>query len=333
MLRYCFILAIAVALIFAGSTTIWAQDTTTYCELLSAEDCELLHDSAQAMRDVTSIETQVNVDMLVKNIPEVPFEELSVNVTQYTAFALDDDAAQILADLRQMSPDDMTFLFQRTEEVFNLYFDVLTGSTFDTELTVSVSEDVAQIISEEADAGFDLPSSIGFGVRLLDGIMYVNLSSFADALPGIRTTGAMWLGFEFAPVLDLAAADADFGEIGEEEAATLAQFASGMGGVSGGPLITTLGATEMTELLLPYVDVERLPDDELDGNGVAVFRTVIDYQYLSGDPIFQSLLAELLGDESLIGIRLSDLEIEQIVGMAEVFGPDLLASLGLELTR
>lgn len=312
------------------------DDAPLYCAELSIEDCEILAASREAMSDLRSVSSDVAFELIMSDIPDVPFDEITLNIEQQTSYMLTDEGLATRAKFGDV--DLITDLLQEDPAAFmGLYAELMEGNTFDSSFRISVSEDTMALIelAVEEDSGeplpFDLPREFGISSRLIDGTFYMNLSEMLDPLPGIKAIGNVWFGFDYAPMMALtmeaARADGDLDPMNADEAPMMAQIVAATAGAGGGPLITTIAGLPFSEDVLPSLTVERIDDG---GEGIR-FRTVVDYATLLSEPVVQELLADLIRDPDFGNMKMSDEEMTGVLSTIQLMGPTVLDSLGLEV--
>ncbi len=326
---------------FVGTTTAQAQANDPFCSELSKADCALLNASYETMRDVTSLHSNLEMELLIDKLPEMeelPIQTFTLSIAQATVFEIDPAANESLAELRALTSDP-TALEDDFARVFQLYFDTLTGITMDSNFTLSFPKEVAALIEEEAQ--FPIPNSFEIGSRVVEGTSYSNIGDILSLFPGINVRGDIWFGVEFASLTDLlteameqeqALSSAGNAQMSEGEALLFSQYLLRDMGVASGPLLPTLAASELTAVGAPYLVVERLDDATVDGESVAVFRTAVDYAALFADPEVESLLTDLLQNEDLLGNdALAPDEAESVAFLLGIYGPEILKDLNLEV--
>ena len=339
------VLALAV-LALLNPTLAQAQADEPFCGELNETDCELLNASYETMRDVTSLHSNLEMELLIDNLPEaeeLPIQEFTLFITQETAYQIEPAASDALMELRELlaDPDALEAEFPR---FLDLYFEAIAGITMDSTFGLSFSEEVAALVEEEA--GLPIPSSFEFRSRVVDGGSYTNVGDLLALLPGVSVRGDIWFGIEVTALADFMAdlegLDEAFAEFAEEmteeeqmtetDALVLSQYLLGDFNVISGPLLPSLAASELTAVGAPYLLVERLDDETVDGASVAVFRTAVDYAALFDDPEVESLLVDLLqNDELMGGDALAADEAESVAFLIGIYGPEILQDLNLEV--
>jgi hypothetical protein len=177
-----------------------------------------------------------------------------------------------------------------------------------------------------------VPDLFSVPVKLVDGVLYVNLTDVAPLLEGGESL-AGWLGFEFGPVLEAAAEQGMF-----EAAATQMEMDPSM--LADSPENAALAAVlfaVQSSLSDPtafeqYMAVSRAEDDVINDMDVAVFVTKMDIPALISSPEFIDLIKGLAESGSLGEGAPSAAEIEQALTMLSFMGPMLFQGLVSEST-
>lgn len=328
------------ALLFCISwpVTAYAQnDLPLYCANLTAEDCTILTTARETMAQLDSITADAAVELNVSNIPDVPFDEITIEMEMETAYMFSEEA---LAVREQLSDAQMisTMMQEDPVEFFELYMGIMDGSNFETNYTISLSDDTMTLLQQaiEEDSGeelpFELPNEFAFSARMLDGTLFANYGELLDPLPGLAIKGEVWFGMEYTPMMEimfpLMRADGDLDPMNPDEAKMVSQFVAAFAGNSNGPLATTIAGLPFSADVMPSLMLERIDDGSA---GTATFRTTIDYASLLGEPAVQEMLAELIRDPDFGDTPMSDEEMTEVMAMVQLMGPTVLDSLGLEV--
>ena len=324
------ILTIALLLsVFCAGTALAQDAPPSVCDILDAVDCELLMAAQQAMQTATSATVRTEVNVMLDNIPAVPFDELAFRVVGESTTEAAPETIRALRRLGAQVVDGRMLSMADPHAFMAQYAELLADIPQDSKLTIEIPEEIAGIAA--AEAGFGIPSSWSLGMRQVDGVVYLNISQLADALPGLVVTGDIWLGMDLGDALGLALESGELEQIPDQQTLPMMQMMAASISLVEGPFLTTVAASTSAEILLPYVQVERLPDSRLGGSQVTVFRTTMDYAGLMADPGVKDWLAAVLSQEELIGQELGEAEIEQAIMMAEMLGPMLLETMNMEV--
>jgi hypothetical protein len=296
-------LILILALMVAFAAPAFAQ--TAECGDLSAEDCQLLYDSASAMQGVTSGTSSIWVDAQASNVPQTPFRQLSFDFSLDVSSSMDDEAAAMAMDLAATGADAAALAHHVSA--------ILKGTAASVSMVTNFSEELAALLT--ADPNMAWPQNVAVNAAMDDGIVYLDLSTL-EAMAGEGAEG--WIGVDVAPfvqgALQQAAADPASGGV----------VVVGGSTTSGGPLFTQLSVLDPAGEISQFLTIERL-DDEGDN---AVFRTSINWDTFVQSVYFEQLVVTLLMQE---GEMPSQAEIDQTVTIGRMFGPSLLENVTLEL--
>lgn len=315
-------LFVVMALLLASFSTAFAQ-AEPFCGDLSAEDCELLTVAARNMLGVTSYQASAEYRGVLAGLPGLGVEEAAVTVTVDGAFAYGESAiaaAAVLAGVQ--TQEDLAALMSESPEVL---VDFYNGWSFDLAMVVDISEALAEALS--AEIGIPVPTLFSIPVKLVDGILYVNLTDVAPLLEGGEAL-AGWLGFELGPVLEAAAEQGLF-----EAAATQMEMDPSMladspeNAALAGALFGVQAALSDPTAFEKYMKVSRGADDVINGMEVAVFTTEMDILSLISSPEFIDLVSSLAESGALGEDAPSAADLEQALTMLSFMGPMLFQGL------
>ena len=325
MTRYLHILSLTLVLTLLCSGTTFAQtEQPVYCQDLSAADCTLLVESQDAMSTVASGTSQMDLSILLRDIPEAPFKEISLDYSQGTLFNADTSVFEAIDELKAMPPRQIQQLVSNPQSLFGLIGTLIAGISTDVDMTLDLSSELAMMLSQES--GMPLPENMAFHFVLADGAIYADLDSLAAFAPDASTLQG-WMGVELQPLLDEAAKGANT-QLSSQEATELSMALGYVNTGASGPFLVTLGAADPTGQYLQFVNTERLANETVDGVEMAVFSSTFDYQTFFQSEVFRQLLKQIMEQQ---GAEVSDAELAQIGGMAQMFGPVLMTTLNLEV--
>lgn len=318
-------LFVVMALLLASFSTAFAQ-AEPFCGDLSAEDCELLTVAARNMSGVTSYQASAEYRGVLAGLPGLGVEEAAVTVTVDGAFAYGESAIAAAAALAGVqTQEDLAALMSESPEVL---VDFYNGWSFDLAMVVDISEALAEALS--AEIGIPVPTLFSIPVKLVDGILYVNLTDVAPLLEGGEAL-AGWLGFELAPLLEAAAEQGLF-----EAAAMQMEMDPSMladspeNAALAGALFGVQAALSDPTAFEKYMKVSRGADDVINGMEVAVFTTEMDILSFISSPEFIDLVSSLAESGALGEDTLSAADLEQALTMLSFMGPILFQGLVLE---
>jgi hypothetical protein len=224
--------------------------------------------------------------------------------------------------------EDLAALMSESPEVL---VDFYNGWSFDIVMVVDISEELAEALS--AEIGIPVPTLLSVPVKLVDGILYVNLTDVVPLLEGGEAL-AGWLGFELGPVLEAAAEQGLF----EAAAMQMAMDDPSMlvdspeNAALAGALIGVQAALADPAAFEKYMEVSRAADDVINGMDVAVFTTKMDILSLISSPEFIDLVSGLAESGALGEDAPSAADLEQALTMLSFMGPMLFQGLVSEST-
>lgn len=309
------LVALLLSLAILWPTAALAQDEFAplpppFCGELSDADCQLLIDSQELMRYISSMQTSLSVRSGLAGLPDVADEdmlfEMAMDMTMHIDPALNErmrtavesaDAALSIAEMRELVVQ---------------FYETLG---FDIEMQMALPRVVRAAI--EADEGLVFPESLVMRVRMVNGYVYVDTDALVESFPelgaDLESSGiAGWIGFDVA------------GQIAQQMAAGEPVDDSMVQSMQATMTFSQLMTDEMIrDLLEPYITVERLDDEERDGEPVAVFATSVNLGRLVARPEFTQLLRQIAETASATS---GDPLEEQELGMT-ILGIQLLSNM------
>ena len=314
MLSKLFGLLVVLALLLGTFGGAMAQDAMPepFCGDLAAEDCDLLKASQAAMMEVSSYAASATYDAMLAGIPGLPAAEINVNVAVDGAFAMGD--AAIAAGKMYEGKDQAAVMAMLAEDPQSL-LDLVGDMDMDLALSAQMTPELAEAFS--AQAGTTVPDALSIGLKLVDGVLYADLTEVAPLAPGVP---AGWIGIPALEALQLAADQGAFTEA-----------AAQMDASSVDPSVATslalqsmlMGENKMFE---EFMTVTRV-DDDADGH--AVFETNLDMAGLVSSPAFADLVKQLAASGALGEDAPTAADIDQALQMLGMFGPMLFADLNI----
>lgn len=310
----------------------FAQDGAAYCGQLGAEDCQLLQTSVEAMSDITSAATEMQMALMLRDVPEVPFQELFIQYDQSSAFMMSEEVQALVKDLQSMSPAQLEQMGDNQLFAFNVLRTLIGGMTFGLDLRLQMSDEMAAFFSEElrAELGMDVPTDLSLRLMNVDGVLYIDTTSIAPLIPEVASFFQGWVGLEAAPLLEMA--EAELGAAGGAAPTAMTRSGSASGGITfgmAGPVVTTVEAVDPSGEVLQFLEVERIESEEGD-TGVATFLTTVNYDKFFQSPVFRNLVYMISADQ---GSSMSASELDEAVTLAQIMGPSLLQGLELYLVE
>jgi hypothetical protein len=220
----------------------------------------------QALESTTfSIEAYINVS----NIPDLPFEELSFNVSGGGSFAAETAAFSGMMPEHFLS-GDMSF--------FPMMADMLRTVAADMTFTLEIPESLNALLHEDEQR---LPDNVSLDFRMVDGVLYVNLADVVRAAPE-ATVPPGWVGLDIA----------------ELYSTMLPGMMENMPSVDMTRIMPMMTTLMQPENLGRFMAVERLPDATVNGQPTAVFEIRLNYARMMDIPAFQEMLQGMVEQEA-----------------------------------
>jgi len=305
-------LLVVLALLLGTFGTAFAQDVPApYCGSLSAEDCDILKASQEAMMGLQSYKAAATYGVTLTGIPGLPAPEIAVNVAVDGAVSMDDAALAAVQDMAGKTQAEITAMLA---EDGTPLVDLLSGLSLDMTISAEMTPELADLLSAQS-GGFTVPATLSVGVILVDGVVYVDLSELAPIVAGIPEG---WIGI---PVADLVKAQVDAGVL----AAAAAQMDPSQLDPS---TAAVLGVQSMLmgdmKAFEEFITVER--GDDVNGGKSAVFNTMIDVAGLIASPAFADIVKTLSASGAL-GADVTAADIDQVLSMLPMIGPMIFQGL------
>jgi hypothetical protein len=309
-------LLLVLLLMVSGPT--FAQNIGDFCGDLPEVDCTLLTESQTAMMEVSSASAQFDMSFSVSNIPDAPFDSLDFSLNGDGSFAVDPALMEMMHSIQ----DDPSALFSNPEAFSEWFTSFLNGVSGDLNLTLTIPADLAETFSSE---DMTIPETVSIGLRLVDGVGYINLEDIAALMPD-QGIPAGWIGVDLSDAWELAMKDADFNQLSEMDPDAFQSY---------------MGSFQDPEFMAEFMTIERLEDTEVAGQQAAVFLYTFDYGALFQSETFQNMMraqmeaaAEMSGEEldedaqaemeeamSMMGPMFEDinLELRQVIGLDDKY--------------
>ncbi len=319
-------LLLVLVLLLATFSTVLAQ-AEPFCGDLDEADCALLTTATDNMKDVASYQAGAEYSAQLIGIPGLPLSEASVDVSVGGAFAYDDAALAAAQQLSMAtSQEEMAALMSDSPEVF---VDFYNGWSFDAQIDVLISEDLAAALS--ADAGVEIPAELSVPLILKDGILYVDVTELAPLMQGGEGMEG-WIGFELGRVLEAAAEQGVFEQAAASMDPEAMAMASGEDAATVAALMGLSAALSDPTAFEQFQTIERADDEDMDGTSVAVFVTSFDVLSFISSPQFVDLVMGLVDSGALGADAPTAADMEQAMQMLGLMGPMLFQGLTSEST-
>ena len=308
------VLLTVLALVLGTFATALAQDAPeVFCGDLSAEDCAILQQSDEAMKTVVQSTANQTLDVTVTGIPGLPAEEINATLTAAILSAADPAALDAAAALNGLSQEEMLQLLADDPQPL---LDMVNGLDLDISAGLTMTPELAALIS--AQSGLDFPDTIAAQFKLVDGVLYWDLSEVAAFVP---TVASGWVGYPLAEVA------AEMEKQGLFDQALAAVNEQGMGAASLAGFAAPDFIRQNAELFQQYTTVERGEDVELAGQTGATFVTTFDAAAFLSGPEFQQIVVDLAKAGAFEGTGLSAADVEGNIQMLGMMGPMLFTGI------
>jgi hypothetical protein len=322
-----FVLLTVLALLLGTFTSALAQDAATgqppvFCGDLGEEDCAILQDSRDATNQIAQNTSVISLDVTVNGIPGLPAETINATLTSRMMSVADPAAMAAVQQLNGLSQEEtMQVLADDAQPMM----DLLNGWDFDVALELMMTPELAELIA--AQSGLDFPDQVAMQARMVDGVLYWELSEVAAFVP---TVASGWVGF---PVAEMMA------ELEAQGAFEQAVEAMNDPNVVASAGVTMIGAGSVqffqqnAEMFQKYMTIERGEDVELDGQTGATFLTNFDATAFLSGPDFQQIVIDLANAGAFEGTGLTAADVEQNVQMLGMMGPMLFTGITATATE
>lgn len=322
-----FVLLTVLALLLGTVTPAFAQDAgdnlpPVFCGDLSEEDCTILQDSRTATNKVAQNTSQLTLDVTVNGFPGLPAETINATLTAGMMSVADPAAMAAVQQLNGLSQEDTVKLLAEDPQPM---LDLLNGWDFDLSAGLTMTPELADLIS--AQSGLDFPDTVAVQAKLVDGVIYWDLSEVAAFAP---TVAAGWVGFPVAEMMAELEAQGAFDQAAAE------MNDPGMA-ASAGAMMAGMGSAQFiqqnAEMFQKYTTVERGEDVELTGQTGATFITNFDAAAFLSGPEFQQLVIDWARAGAFEGTGLTAADVEQNIQMLSMMGPMLFTGITAAATE
>ncbi len=326
-MRKSFLLICTVVALLLAPLSALAQDglPPVTCGSLSDDDCAILEGSRDAMLAVTSYSSAVSMETALEGVPNLP-AELGFSFETEGVFSLAPDVNARMLELQRGDPANLADNF---DELMQVTTDFYSESAFDLDISFALSEGLAELLS--AQAGLPLPESLSMPVRLVDGVVFVNVDEIGELTGDDEVSG--WLGIDMVAAMEQSSA-----ALAEQMESGDAASGASMDALTGA-LASVSSSQAMAEQFAQYVEVERLDDDEVDGVEVAQFLFTFDLASYAASPEFiemisaqleqQMAMQEAMGEEP----PMTQEDLDMVVELLPMFAPMLLSGVQFETVK
>jgi hypothetical protein len=320
------VLLAVLALVLGTFTGALAQDASdVFCGDLSEDDCAILQESRAATMQVAQSTSQLTLDTTVMGLLEmllgVPVDTINATLTANLLSVADPTAMAAIESLSNLTPEESARLMADNPQ---LAIDLYNGWDFDASVGLSLTPELADLIS--ASSGLDFPEQVAMQAKLVDGVIYWDLSEVAAFAP---TVASGWVGFPLAEYMQALEEQGVFDQaMAEMEGQNAAVSGTAMAGLG-----TMQFFQQSGELFEPYTTVERGEDVELDGQAGATFVTNFDAAAFLSGPEFQQIVIDLANAGVFEGSGFTAADVEQNIQMLGMMGPMLFTGITATATQ
>lgn len=307
-------------LFVATAVPAFAQLPEPFCGSLSEEDCAILADSQDATMAVESSSSYIDVSITIAGIPGLPADELTFNYTQDAVASLDPELAMEIAEMQQMSPDE---LMENMDGMTEALLDLYANLGLDADISFTMPQEVADMISAQA-GGIEVPTELTAMVRMIDGYGYANIDELAAQIPELTGLSG-WYGIDVVSLM----------EMGFEESMSASNTGPDMAAsMTGFGLTSFMNSEEGRAMLEEYIEVERVADATVGDQDVAVFSTTFDFGRFIGSPVFaEILMSQRETINAAIDMDLTESQLNEALSLLPMFGPMLFTGLDFEIVQ
>jgi hypothetical protein len=288
-----------------------------FCGKLAKSDCDLIKKSQEASTAVESMVTNIQIDLAVSGIPEMPFEELAFSITEDAVIFTD---PAMMAEMNKLAQMDAEALLEDPEKMSSMIVDFYATLGLDLNLNITMPSEVAELLS--ADAPVAIPEEITLHVIMKDGFAYVATEDLAIFEPAIAEMGE-WIGIDFAGLMEKA--------LSEGMAQNPADLQAMATSFSLGNILNAEASRNMIE---EYVLVERLKDGKAGTQKTAVFQNSFDFAGFVTSEAFWDLVTENLDTiNAMSDTQITEEELQEAKLALTFLGPAIFKDLEFATTQ
>ncbi len=327
-----FMLVAILALLPTGA--LLAQDSDApqvHCGDLAEEDCELLVRSRETMQGLTSGVSLFTFDADLSSIPLLPIDDGSAKYRQETRFAIEPEALEQIAAIKEMDADELASLMGDAQA----YTDFMTGLALSTDLDQTISVDLSDELDDylSGSLGINLPAELSLQYILVNGILYLRMSRLSELAPALEFMGE-WVGIDLPTAMTLFSEDGLLTVPEDLEPIKASLIPPGIAYTGMG----LLDEDQQSAMFDAHTQIIRVRDDEIDGEPVATYASRLDFVGLLTDPDVQMWLIDLFGEELMSTLGITKENRGAMPALLAIAGPaffneleyTILQSVGIE---
>jgi len=296
------VLFLGVLLLVTSGLVQAKEPAKTFCGNLSEADCTLLSESEAVMKGLDSHSFTLDMTLDMSGILNLSADKMTFHLTGSGATSVDQKA---MPDMSKLDP--ATFAKDQ-KAIFSLIADAIPYVSADLQLSLSIPAQIRKLSGTAK-----LPETIKLGLRLVDGVIYVNKDVLALLMPQ-GSSSPDWMGVNLPDMIK----------------ALLKQpgFSASMGSMSSGASMGSnfAGMFSDPKVLAGFIKIERLADAEVNSHKVAVFKTTLDYPAMFEMPFMQDMIKQQIAAS---GTKMSDKDLKAIMVMVQ----DLAKNMQFSMTQ
>jgi len=349
MKRYLLSSFFFIAVMFAFTPTLAhaKPEFQNYCDLLTADDCELMSDSESAMEAVASEYKLTELAITVRDIENFSLLDARLDFEQKIIRNRSPEHMDRLNELRDMAPDLALSLITDFEQLSNLSQEMAMGVSTRREMSLAVSGDLAQLIGEQIEAPTTETITVSLNTVVDSGRIYIDMDvlsnslldliaqipegeEIADVVKGFMFGG--WIGFELAPLYDILNDLEEATSVPPTPPTQFGNIADSINLSPTGPLLVQIASFDSENELIQYLEIERAPNGIVDGNDVAVFVTSFNFDKFFDSAIFRQILRESIGEQLNIGSgEITEEDLNDAVATVKLLWPVFAQDIVMQL--
>lgn len=312
-MKFTFRLVTVLVLLAALAGTVRADfHDVVFCGDLPAADCILLEAAQENAAQQTSGSGVLDMDLLMRDLDDESMGEFLIALDADLVWSGDPSGFEELGAASLGVMDDPAAMITLLGELLAQFNGGIT-------LSLQTPDGLPGMLAEDIPA--ELLSGISMEARLVDGNLYFDLASLATIMPAEDGVSSGWFGFNVMDLLETGVAAEGMsagmkdprGSDAEAMAETDAEMEAGIAEAVAEIEAMTDAWTD-PEFLAEFMSVERLADETVADQLVAVFRTGIDLAALFNSDALIDLLA---------GSEMSEVDEEELREMSmlmDMFG-------------
>ena len=283
-----------------------------FCGDLPAADCVLLEAAQENAAQQTSGSGVLDLDLLMRDLDEEAMGEFLIALNADVVWSGDLSGLEEMGAASLGMMDDPAAMMTMLGELLAQFNGMFT-------LSLQMPQGLPGTLADDIPA--ELLSGISMEARLVDGNLYFDLSSLATIMPAEDGVPSGWFGFNIMELLEAGMAAEGMSEgmkdpRGSDDDA-MAEADAEMEAAMAEMEALAASWTD-PDFLAEFMSIERLADEMVADQLVAVFRTGVDLVALFNSDAFSDLL--------LAGTEMGEIDEEELQDMSMMI--DMMDMLG-----